>query len=137
MAGESLGEKTTVVASRHVAIWIDAEQAILELLEPDPAGRPDEPRSRTVRSRHVINARSNPVPVQTYETMLSFLEPQGEIWILGPGQAKDELRRRIEQSDGQHGRVSGICEAPTLAQVQLVLPTVAAKAGLEVSLRTT
>jgi hypothetical protein len=60
---------------------------------------------------------------QFYDALLSHLEPVDDILILGPGQAKHELRQQIDRCRGLKGKVVGIHNASTLAQVELVLPT--------------
>jgi hypothetical protein len=60
---------------------------------------------------------------QFYEAVLSHLQPQDEILILGPGRAKRQLGQRIEQLGNLKGKVVGLQDAPELAEVELVFPT--------------
>ena len=58
-----------------------------------------------------------------YEAVLSLLEPQDAILILGPDQAKRELLQRIEVHQGARGKVVGIHDASRLSEADLVYRT--------------
>ena len=110
-------------AHRHVAIWLDRHQAVLlafrtgSLLSPLIEGA-DGPRSE-----YRVDARQvRPAPGY-YEAVLALLEPQDEIFILGPDQAKRGLLRRIEGYQGAKGTVVGIHDAARLSDADLVFPT--------------
>ena len=108
---------------RHVAIWIDLYQAVLLVFSVDPLERSmvDRPNGRWSQLR--VHARQSRHLQNYYEAVLSLLEPQDEILILGPDQAKHELLRRIEGCQGERGKVVGIHDASRLSGVDLVYPT--------------
>lgn len=108
---------------RHVAIWIDLHQAVLLRLEVDPLQRSmvDRPDGQCSQCR--VDARQYRHLQHYYEAVLSLLEPQDEILILGPDQAKRELLQRIEGHQGANGKVVGIHDASRLSEVDLVYPT--------------
>jgi hypothetical protein len=110
------------VASRHVAIWIDHHEAMLLVFEvgPFPSSLPHGPGDGW--SQHRVDAQRYPLMQQYYDVVLSHLEPQDEILILGPGQAKRELCQWIEQHGGLKGKVVGLHHASRLADVELVFP---------------
>ena len=74
-------------------------------------------------SQYRVDAQRYPLIQQYYDAVLSHLEPQDEILILGPGQAKSELCRQIEQYEGLKGRVGGLHHPAGLTEVELVFPT--------------
>jgi hypothetical protein len=110
-------------ASRHVAIWIDSHQAILLAFEAEPFNRSTVHRPGEACSQHRVDAQQYPSIQQYYEAVLSHLQPQDEILILGPGQAKRDLRQRIEQPGTLKGKLVGLYHASRLAEVELVFPT--------------
>lgn len=112
----------TRAASRHVAIWIDHHEAILLAFEIGPYDGPVPHRSGDGWSQYRVDARSCQLMQEYYDAVLSYLESQDEIWILGPGQAKHELRQRIEQHGTLRGKVVGLHDACRLTQVELVFP---------------
>jgi hypothetical protein len=113
----------TPAAPRHVAIWIDTHQALLVAFEADPLDRSITHRPGDGWSQYRVDAQQHLPLQQYYDAPLSYLEPQDEILILGPGQAKRELRQRIEQHGGPRGTVVGVHDAASLADVELVIPT--------------
>ena len=112
----------TRAASRHVAIWIDRREAILFAFEVDPFDGSVPHRPGDDWSQYRVDARSYPLRQEYYDAVLSHLGSQDEIWILGPGQMKRELRQRIEQHDGQKGTVVGLHHASRPADVELIFP---------------
>ena len=112
----------TRAAARHVAIWIDHHEAILLAFEIGPYDGPVPHRPGDGWSQYRVDARSYPLVQEYYDAVLSYLESQDEIWILGPGQAKNELRQRIEQHGTLRGKVVGLHDACRLTQVELVFP---------------
>lgn len=113
----------TCAASRHVAIWIDHVQTILLVLGADSFDRSGPLEPEGGRSQYYLDAQRYRLIQQYYDAVLSHLEPQDEILILGPGQAKSELCRQIEQSEGLKGKVVGLHHASGLTEVELVFPT--------------
>ncbi len=113
----------THAASRRIAIWIDRHEAILLAFEAGPFGGSVPPGPGDRWSQHRVDAQQYPSTQQYYEVVLSYLEPQDEILILGLGQAKHELRQRIEQQGSLKGQVVGLQHASRLSEVELVFPT--------------
>jgi hypothetical protein len=106
--------------SRHVAIWIDHHEAILLAFEVGPSDSSVPHRPGDGWSQHRVDAQEYPLVQQYYDAVLSHLESQDEIWILGPGQMKHELCQQIEQHGTLKGRVVGLHHASRLADVELV-----------------
>ena len=110
-------------ASRRVAIWIDAHEAILFAFEVNPLDRLLGHRLGDGWSHERVDAHLYSLAQQYYQAVLSYLRPEDEILIMGPGQAKLELRHQIEQQGGLKGEVVGLCHACNLAKVEVVFPT--------------
>jgi hypothetical protein len=110
-------------ASRHVAIWIDPQQAILLAFETEPLARSTLQSPGEGWSQDRVDAQQYPFKQQYYVAVVSHLEPRDEVLILGPGQAKRELRHQIEQQEGLKGKVVGLYYASGLAKVEMVFPT--------------
>jgi hypothetical protein len=108
---------------RHVAIWIDHHQAVLLVFETSPLLMPTEGGSDGQWFQYRIDASQHRRARGYYEAVLSLLEPQDEIFILGPDHAKRELLGRIEGHQGAKGTVVGLHDAARLADVDLVCPT--------------
>jgi len=111
------------VASRHVAIWIDHHEAIILGFEASPFASSVPHIPGDGWSQHRVDAQKYPFMQQYYDAVLSHLESQDEIWILGPGQVKHELRQQIEQQGTLKGKVVGLYRASRLAEADLVFPT--------------
>jgi hypothetical protein len=109
--------------SRHVALWIDLQQAILLAFEAEPLDGSALHRPGEGRSQDRVGAHQYPSTQQYFGAVLSYLKPRDEILILGPGQAKLELRHQIEQQGGLKGKVVGLHDACRLAKVEVVFPT--------------
>ena len=108
---------------RHIAIWIDAHQAILQISEAEPFGQSTLHRPGEGWSQGRVDAQQYPSAQQYYGAVLAHLEPLDEILILGPGRTKLELRRQIEKQEGLKGKVVGLYHASTLAEVEVIFPT--------------
>lgn len=113
----------TCAASRHVAIWVDPHRAILLAFEAEPLDRSALLGQGEGWSQYHVDAQQYRSTQQYYGAVLSHLEPLDEILILGPGQAKLELRQLIEQQRGLKGKVVGLHHASGLTEVELVFPT--------------
>ena len=109
--------------SRHVAIWVDPRQAILIAFEAEPLDISALHRPGEGWSQDRVDAHEYPSTQQYFGAVLSYLKPLDEILILGPGQAKRELRHQIEQQGGLKGKVVGLYNASRLAKVEVVFPT--------------
>jgi hypothetical protein len=108
--------------SRHVAIWIDHRQAILLAFGVGSLAVSVAHRSGAGWSEYCVYAHKYPLAQGYYEAVLSYLRPEDEILIMGPGQAKRELRDQIECRGTLKGMVVGLYHASRLANVELVLP---------------
>ena len=108
---------------RHVAIWIDPHQVVLLSSESEPCDRSALPRPDEGWSQNRVRAERYLLRQQYYDAVLSHLEPLDEILILGPGQAKLELRHQIGQQGGLRGKVVGLHYASMLAKVEVIFPT--------------
>jgi len=113
----------THAASRRVAIWIDHHEAILLVFEVDPSNSSGPHGSAEDWPQHHVDAEQYPLMQQYYDAVLFYLEPNDEILILGPGQAKHELCQWIEQHRSMRGKVVGLYDASRLAEIELVFPT--------------
>jgi hypothetical protein len=109
-------------ACRRIAIWIDAQQAILCAFGVGPSDDPIPHGSGDEWSDHRVDARLYPQPQQYYEAVLSHLKCEDEILILGPGQAKRDLHQQLRRHGAQKNKVIGLRHAPRLAEVELVFP---------------
>jgi hypothetical protein len=109
---------------RHVAIWIEDQQALLLVFGTDPADRSSGHQPGDGWSQYLVTARQTRSVQEYYHAVLTHLEPQDKILLLGPGPFKYELRKQIKQQDGLKGRVVGLRQASRLDGVELVIPTV-------------
>jgi hypothetical protein len=109
--------------SRHVAVWIDPRQAILLAFEVEPLDSSALDRSDNGWSQVRVDAHQYSSTQQYFGAILSYLKPLDEILILGPGQAKNELRQQIEQQGSLKGTVLGLYYASGLAKVEVIFPT--------------
>jgi peptide subunit release factor 1 (eRF1) len=114
-------------ALRRVAIWIDHREALLVAFVADQLQREEELVSE-VRphthgggwSQHRFEAHRHETLKHFYEEVIQHLGMVDEILILGPGQAKHELRARIEHHKGLKGKVVEIASADQLTAAELV-----------------
>lgn len=109
--------------TRHVAIWLDRHQAILLIFEASclPGSMIEGPEGEW--SEYCVDASQYRLAQDYYEAVISPLERQDEIFVLGPDRAKRELLQRIEGHRGAKGTVVGIHDASRLSEVDLVYPT--------------
>lgn len=110
-------------ATRRVVIWIDNHEAILLAFEVGPFDSSVGQNPGDGWSLHRVDAERYSLTQQYYGAVLYHLQPEDEILILGPGQAKRELRQQIEQPGILKGKVIGLQYASRLADVELVSPT--------------
>jgi hypothetical protein len=114
---------------RHLAVWIDSQEAILVILEGHTSASEKPLRSEPCPKNaceddclYHIDARQSVGPQQFYDAVLCHLGPLDEILILGPGRPKFELRRKIEAHEGLKGKVADLRTAVRIPQVELVTP---------------
>lgn len=94
-------------------IWIDHSRAVIVTIA-DGAGEVEQVLSNVVRHRRraagAVPAASEPIPVEDkarrayerqlndyYDHVIAKLNDVEEIFLFGPGSAKNELRKRIEK----------------------------------------
>ena len=116
--------------SNHVGIWIDHQRAVIvsasadgvstRTLEsevgahPHFGGQQDGGGEKKYEERHAHRLE------RYYDEVISQLgEPDG-ILILGPGEAKIELKQRLNRSNVRADRVIGVEAADKLTDPQLV-----------------
>lgn len=119
----SAGQTMPHAASRHIAIWIDGHQALLVLFGADQPFGSLAPTTDDGRSQYRIDARRYLRMKQYYDAVLTYLEPGDEVLLLGPDEAKHNLRQLIERYGGSKGSVVGLYHASRLAEADLVFPT--------------
>ena len=95
---------------RRVAIWVDHREAIMVLFVGDHLDREkeilagaDSPVRDVNLPRYHLETHRHEVLKQYYDDVIQRLGPVDEILILGPGQAKHELRKRILRRFRQEG----------------------------------
>jgi peptide subunit release factor 1 (eRF1) len=98
--------------ARQVAIWVDHQEAFLAKFEDEQLTREEEIDSEAAPrthgggwSQHRIEAHRHEQLKHFYDEIVDHLGAVDEILILGPGQAKHELRTRIEHHKGLRGKV--------------------------------
>lgn len=99
-------------SARQVAIWVDHHEAFLAKFQDEQLDREEEIYSHAGPhthgggwSQHRIDAHRHEQLNHFYDEILEHLGTVDEILILGPGQAKHELRSRIEHHKGLRGKV--------------------------------
>jgi peptide subunit release factor 1 (eRF1) len=125
-------------AERRTAIWIDHRTAILntfvgEHLEVEQVLHSDAgPHTHGGGwSQQHIEAHNHELLKHFYDRVIDYLAPADEILILGPGQAKYELRKRIERHKGLKGTVVTLQNATKMSEAELIaITTPALGAGL-------
>ena len=113
---------------RRIAVWIDHRTAIVADFE----GECLETRSafHSVagphmhgggRFQHHIQAHNHELQKHFYDEVIQHLRSADEIFILGPGQAKYELCKRIERCKDLKGKVVGLHHATQISAVELIV----------------
>jgi hypothetical protein len=123
--------------AREIGLWIDHRQAVIvillvqnEELEHISSGVDKHVRySGPVRSKRVIDTRVD-VAEDTrdrrfgndiagyYDRVISYLRGADSILIIGPGEAKGELKNRLEE-EGLGGRIAGVEAADKMTDGQI------------------
>jgi len=114
-------------APRRVAIWIDHREALLVAFVADQLQQEEELVSE-VRphthgggwSQHRFEAHRHEMLKHFYDDVIQHLGLVDEILILGPGQAKYELRARIEHHKGLKGKVVDVTSTDQLTEAELI-----------------
>ncbi len=113
--------------SRYIAIWIDHRSATVLTFTGDNLEREQEFLSNAGPHTHGggwsqrrIEAHRHEMLKHFYEEVIHHLGPVDEILILGPGQAKYELSKRIDHHRGLKGKVMAIVNAQELSEADLI-----------------
>lgn len=114
-------------APRRVAIWIDHREALLAVFVADQLRREDEIDSDAGPhthgggwSQHSLEAHRHEMLKHFFDEVVQHLGPVDEILVLGPGQAKYELRDRIKHHKGLKGKVVDLVTVPKLTEADLI-----------------
>jgi hypothetical protein len=112
---------------RRVAIWIDHRTAIVTIFEGEyletEAVFHSTAGSHTHGGgwcQHRIQAHNHELLKHFYDEVIQYLGSPDEIFVLGPGQAKYELRKRIEHHRGLKGKVIGLHHATEISLDELI-----------------
>jgi peptide subunit release factor 1 (eRF1) len=112
---------------RRVAVWIDHREAILIGFRGEEITGERELFSEVGShthgggwAQHRIEAHRHELLKHYYDEVIQHLGPVDEILILGPGQAKHELRQSIEQHKGLRGKVMAVCSASRLTEQEVI-----------------
>ncbi len=112
------------MASRHVAVWIDHNEARIFHLTPDSFTEETikSPHAHTKLHRHTGSTTSghSSEDQHYYHAVTQHLEGAEEVLVLGPANAKHELIKHIDNHDrGVKSRVIGVetVDHPTDAQI--------------------
>jgi peptide subunit release factor 1 (eRF1) len=113
---------------RYITIWIDHRSATVLTFTGDNLKREQEFLSNAGPHTHGggwsqrhIEAHRYEMLKHFYEEIIQHLGPVDEILILGPGQAKYELNKRLEHNKGLKGKVMDLVNAPEeMSEVELI-----------------
>lgn len=113
--------------SRQVAIWISHNEAFLAKFQNEKLTREAEMNSDIGPhthgggwSQHRIEAHRHEQLKHFYDEIVDHLGVVDEILILGPGQAKHELRNRIEHHKGYRGKVVDVITTDKVSENQFI-----------------
>jgi peptide subunit release factor 1 (eRF1) len=113
--------------TRQIAIWVDHQEAYLAKFKDEQLVREEEidsevgPRTHGGGwSQHRIEAHRHEQLKHYYDEIVEHLGPVDEILILGPGQAKHELRSRIEHHKGLRGKVVDLKTTDKISEEQFI-----------------
>jgi peptide subunit release factor 1 (eRF1) len=113
--------------NRQIAIWIDHHEALLAKFQNEQFIREQEidsevgPRTHGGGwSQHRIEAHRHEQLNHFYDEVVEHLGSPDEILILGPGQAKHELRARIEHHKGLRGKVVNLKTTDKISEEQFI-----------------
>jgi len=116
--------------TRQVAIWVDHHEAFLAKFKNDQLTFEEEidssagPHSHGGGwSQHRIDAHRHEQLKHFYDAIIDHLGAVDEIIILGPGQAKHELKARIEHHKGLRGKVLALESSEKITEEQFVART--------------
>jgi peptide subunit release factor 1 (eRF1) len=112
---------------RRVVIWIDHREAILIALRGEQVTGEEElfsdagPRTHGGGwAQHRIESHRHEVLKHYYEEVIQHLGSVDDILILGPGQAKHELRQTVEHHKGLRGKVMAVRGTSRLSEAEMI-----------------
>jgi len=112
---------------RRVAVWLDQRIAILVAFEGECLEAEEEIVSEAGPhthgggwSQHRIEAHRHELLKHFYEEIVDHLGAVDEILIVGPGQAKHDLRKHIEHHKGLKGKVVELETVDKMTEKELV-----------------
>ena len=115
-------------APRRIVIWIDHREALLAVFVADQLQQEEELFSDAGPhthgggwSQHRIDAHRHEQLKHFYDEIIDHLGMVDEIMILGPGQAKHELKTRIEHHKGLRGKVVSLESSDKLSEEQFIM----------------
>jgi len=113
--------------TRQIAIWIDHHEALLAKFQDKNLTREEDFVSEAGPhthgggwSQHRIDAHRHEQLNHFYDEVVEHLGSPDEILILGPGQAKHELRARIEHHKGLRGKVVDLKTADKISEEEFI-----------------
>jgi len=113
--------------TRQVAIWVDHQECLLvkfhneQLLREEEIDSSVDPHTHGGGwSQHRIEAHRHEQLKHFYDEIVEHLGSVDEILILGPGQAKHELRSRIERHKGLRGKVADLITTDKISEEQFI-----------------
>jgi peptide subunit release factor 1 (eRF1) len=116
-----------LTSTRQVAIWVDHQEAFLAKFQNEQLAREEEIDSEVGPhthgggwSQHRIEAHRHEQLKHFYDEIVEHLGSVDEIIILGPGQAKHELRTRIEHHKGLRGKVVDLRTTDKISEDQFI-----------------
>lgn len=112
---------------RRIAVWIDQREAIVAVFSGDQLRKEEEIFSDLDQEAHHKDWTRSRVQAHKHEHLKHFYEevvrhfgPADEILILGPGQAKHELRHHVEHHKGLKGKITAVENAAKMSEAELV-----------------
>jgi len=113
--------------THQIAIWIDHHEAFLAKFQDQNISQEEDIVSEVGPhthgggwSQHRIDAHRHEQLNHYYDEVIGHLGSPDEILILGPGQAKHELRARIEHHKGLRGKVVDVKTSDKISEEQFI-----------------
>ncbi len=111
----------------QIAIWVDHQEAFLAKFQNEQFTQEEEINSEVSPhthgggwSQHRIEAHRHEQLKHFYDEIVEHLGAVDEILILGSGQAKHELRNRIEHHKGLRGKVIDLITTDKLSEEEFL-----------------
>jgi len=115
------------INNRQIAIWVDHQEAFLAKFQDEQLSREEEIISETDTDthgrgwqRHHFETHHHEQLKHFYDEIVEHLGTVDEILIMGPGQAKHELRKRIEHHKGLRGKVVDLKTTDKISEDQFI-----------------